>query len=72
MKKKSNFEKKLKKKQKKTKKKKGKVRKKQKKGKVTKKKRRKESLWITVVIHSEMCVGNCDSPIPFRLCFNLI
>ena len=55
-----------KKKQKKQKK--GKVRKKQKKiekknekkGKVTnyiKKKNGKESLWITVVIHSEMCVG---------------
>jgi hypothetical protein len=33
----------------------------------TKKKRKKkgeeESLWITVVIHSEMCVGNSDAPI---------
>ena len=50
--KKSNFEKKLKKKEKKQ----------QKKGKVTQKKRKekksgKESLWISVVIHSEMCVG---------------
>jgi hypothetical protein len=27
------------------------------KGKVSTKKNRKESLWITVVIHSEMCVG---------------
>ena len=68
MKKKSNFEKKLKKKEKKEKKK-GKVRKKtkqnwkknKKKGKVTKKKG-KESLWITVVIHSEMCVGGTVIP----------
>jgi hypothetical protein len=31
--------------------------KKRKKGKVSKKKKGEESLWITVVIHSEMCVG---------------
>jgi hypothetical protein len=57
--KKSNFEKKIEKKQKK----KEKLEK-------NKKKSGKESLWITVVIHSEMCVGNIDSPTPFRLCFN--
>jgi hypothetical protein len=34
-----------------------KKRKKQKKGKISKKKKRKKSVWITVVIHSEMCVG---------------
>jgi len=28
-----------------------------------KKKGEEESLWITVVIHSEMCVGNSDAPI---------
>jgi hypothetical protein len=35
---------------------------KKKKEKLEKKKSGKESLWITVVIHSEMCVGNIDSP----------
>jgi hypothetical protein len=39
----------------------------EKKTKKTKKKEKKkgeeESLWITVVIHSEMCVGNSDAPI---------
>jgi len=60
LKKKSNFEKKIeKKREKKKKKKKGKVRKKQKK---IWKKMGKESMWITVVIHSEMCVGESLPP----------
>ena len=70
----------MKKKRKKTKKR-GKVRKKQKKIEKKNKKREKlkkkekksgkESLWITVVIHSEMCVGEQWFPTPFRLCFNI-
>ena len=56
--KKSNFEKKnWKKKEKKQKKIWKFLKKDKKKGKVKKKKSGKESLWITVVIHSEMCVG---------------
>ena len=38
------------------------MKKNKKKGKVKKKKKRKESLWITVLIHSEMCVGGTVIP----------
>ena len=33
--------------------------------------RREESLWITVVIHGDLGVGNSDSPTPFRACYNI-
>jgi hypothetical protein len=52
-------------------KKKFKKKKRKKKGKV-KKKKREESLWITVVIHSEMCVGDSDSPTQFSILVNVL
>jgi hypothetical protein len=50
-----------------------KTKKKKKKGKSWKKnakkkeKKRRNALWITVVIHNTLCLGNSDSPTPFRV-----
>ena len=50
-------------------KKKGKLEKKMKK--YQKKKEKEKTLWITVVIHSDLGAGvNNDSPTPFRYCYN--
>jgi hypothetical protein len=39
----------------------------EKKCKKKKEKKRRNALWITVVIHSTLCLGNSDSPTPFRV-----
>jgi hypothetical protein len=46
--------------------------KRKKKEKKKKRKKRKESQWITVVIHSEMCVGDSDSPTRFSILVNVL
>jgi len=49
------------------------MKKKRKKKKVEKKNKKKEgeeSLWITVVIHSDLCVGNSKSPTRFSILVN--
>ena len=48
-----------------------KKRKKKKKGKVSKK-NKKKTPWITIVIHSVLCVGNSDSPTTFIICCNIL
>jgi hypothetical protein len=35
------------------------------------KKKGEESLWITVVIHNDLCVGNSKSPTRFSILVNL-
>jgi len=32
-----------------------------------KEKKKRNALWITIVIHSTLCVWNSDSPTPFRV-----
>jgi hypothetical protein len=46
--------------------------KRKKKEKKKKRKKRKESQWITVVIHSEMCVGDSDSSTRFSILVNVL
>ena len=48
-----------------------KTKRKRKKGKVSKKKKKKTP-WITIVIHSVLCVGNSDSPTTFIICCNIL
>jgi len=65
--------KKKRKKNRKVEKKKRKTKKKEKREKLQKKcekkkeKKKRNALWITIVIHSTLCVWNSDSPTPFRV-----